>query len=301
MRGKIAGMRSQLQRPCPGAALRAPCTYYRIAGPSGTKITFTMDKTVWSTIKAEITEQLFHEPDLGNYLSKRILAHEDLASALCALLAGKLACDDMPVEVLRSAFSEAMRSDSTIIDAATGDLLAIRERDPAVKTYSTAILYFKGFQALQAYRVAHWLWDQDRRGLALYLQSKISEVFAVDIHPAAVIGKGILLDHGTGIVIGETCILDDNISILQGVTLGGTGKETGDRHPKIKAGVLIGAGANILGNVTIGEGAWVGSGAVVVEDVEAHTTVVGVPAKVVGRPRTSQPALDMEHKIKSGD
>jgi serine O-acetyltransferase len=260
-----------------------------------------MNNSLWATIKTEITEQLMQEPDLGNYLSKRILAHDDLASALCALLAGKLACDDMPPATLKTVFDEALRSDPGIIDKATGDLLAIRERDPAVKNYSTAILYFKGFQALQAYRVSHWLWDQDRRGMALYLQSKISEVFAVDIHPAAVIGTGILLDHGTGIVIGETSILDNNISILQGVTLGGTGKQTGDRHPKIKAGVLIGAGAHILGNVTIGEGAWVGSGAVVLDDVEAHTTVVGIPAKLAGRPRTEQPALDMEHQIKSGD
>lgn len=260
-----------------------------------------MDNSLWATIKAEISEQLMREPDLGTYLSKRILAHGDLAAALSALLAGKLACDDMPPEILKGVFDEALRSDPAIIEAATGDLLAIRERDPAVKNYSTAILHFKGFQALQAYRVAHWLWQQDRWGMALYLQSKVSEVFAVDIHPAAVIGTGILLDHGTGIVIGETSVLDDNISILQGVTLGGTGKETGDRHPKIRKGVLIGAGANILGNVTIGEGAWVGSGAVVLDDVDAHTTVVGVPAKVVGRPRTEQPALDMEHKIKSGD
>ena len=260
-----------------------------------------MDNNLWATIKSEITEQMLQEPDLGNYLSKRILAFDDLAAALSALLAGKLACDDMPVQTLKTAFDEALRSDPSIMDKTTGDLLAIRERDPAVKNYSTAILYFKGFQALQAYRVAHWLWQQERRGMALYLQSKISEVFAVDIHPAAVIGTGILLDHGTGIVIGETSVLEDNISILQGVTLGGTGKETGDRHPKIKQGVLIGAGANILGNVTIGEGAWVGSGAVVVEDVAAHTTVVGVPAKVVGRPRTEQPALDMDHKLDCED
>ena len=137
--------------------------------------------------------------------------------------------------------------------------------------------------------------------MALYIQSQSAEVFGVDIHPAAKIGKGILLDHATGIVIGETSVLDDNISTLQGVTLGGTGKDSGDRHPKIRTGVLIGAGANVLGNVVVGEGAWIGAGSVVISDVEAHTTVVGVPAKVVGRPRTEQPALDMDHHMNGKD
>jgi serine O-acetyltransferase len=256
-----------------------------------------MDKDLWATIREEISDLLLQEPDLGSYLSKRILAHHDLASALSELLSRKLASEDMPVSTLKTVFDEAMRSDPAIIAAATRDLLTVRERDPAVKCYSTALLYFKGFQALEAYRVGHWLWQQDRKGMALYLQSRVSEVFAVDIHPAARIGTGILLDHGTGIVIGETSVLEDNISILQGVTLGGTGKEDGDRHPKIKTGVLIGAGANVLGNVVIGEGAWVGSGAVVLDDVAAHTTVVGIPARVAGRPRTEQPALEMDHHL----
>jgi len=254
-----------------------------------------MEKDLWKTIREEISEQLIHEPDLGNYLSKRILAHEDLASAMSSLLSGKLATDDMPHTTLKGVFDEALRNDPGIIEAITIDLYAIRERDPAVQHYATAILYFKGFQALQAYRVAHWLWQQDRKGMALLLQSRISEVFAVDIHPAATIGSGILVDHATGIVIGETSVLEDNISILQSVTLGGTGKETGDRHPKIKSGVLISAGASILGNVTIGEGAWIGAGSVVLQDIPPHTTVVGVPGKVVGKPRTEQPALDMNH------
>jgi serine O-acetyltransferase len=256
-----------------------------------------MDKDLWATIREEISDQLMQEPDLGTYLSKRILAHGDLASALSELLSRKLASEDMPLSTLKTVFDEALRNDPAIIEATTNDLLAVRQRDPAVKCYATALLYFKGFQALQAYRVAHWLWHKDRKGMALFIQSRVSEVFAVDIHPAAKIGSGILLDHGTGIVIGETRVLEDNISILQGVTLGGTGKDEGDRHPKIKTGVLIGAGANVLGNVVVGEGAWVGSGAVVLDDVEAHTTVVGIPAKVVGRPRTEQPALDMDHHL----
>ena len=260
-----------------------------------------MEKDLWVTIREEINEQLLQEPELASYLSKRILAHEDLASAISDLLSGKLASEDIPQNTLKAVFDEALRSDAAIITATTNDLLAIRDRDPAVQHYSTAILYFKGFQALQAYRVGHWLWQQERRGMALLLQSRISEVFAVDIHPAARIGSGILVDHATGIVIGETSVLEDNISILQGVTLGGTGKETGDRHPKIKSGVLISAGAAILGNVTIGEGAWVGAGSVVLQDIPPHTTVVGVPGKVVGTPRTEQPALEMDHHLNGKD
>lgn len=260
-----------------------------------------MAKDLWATIREEINDQLLQEPDLASYLSKRILAHQDLASAISELLAGKLATDDVPQNMLKGVFDEALRNDENIIEATTKDLLAIRERDAAVQNYSTAILYFKGFQALQAYRIGHWLWQQDRRGMALLLQSRISEVFAVDIHPAAKIGSGILVDHATGIVIGETSVLEDNISILQSVTLGGTGKDTGDRHPKIKSGVLISAGAAILGNVTIGEGAWVGAGSVVLQDIPPHTTVVGVPGKVVGTPRTEQPALDMDHHLNNKD
>jgi len=260
-----------------------------------------MAKDLWAIIREEISDQLLQEPDLASYLSKRILAHQDLASAISELLAGKLATDDVPQNTLKGVFDEALRNDDSILEATTNDLLAIRERDPAVQHYSTAILYFKGFQALQAYRIGHWLWQQDRRGMALLLQSRISEVFAVDIHPAARIGSGILVDHATGIVIGETSVLEDNISILQSVTLGGTGKEIGDRHPKIKSGVLISAGAAILGNVTIGEGAWIGAGSVVLQDIPPHTTVVGVPGKVVGTPRTKQPALDMDHHLNNKD
>jgi serine O-acetyltransferase len=260
-----------------------------------------MDKDLWVIIREEVNDQLLQEPDLGTYLSKRILAHEDLASSMSELLSTKLASEDMPQSTLKAVFDEALRNDPDIIESISTDLLAIRDRDPAVQHYSTAILHFKGFQALQAYRVGHWLWNQDRRGMALLLQSRISEVFAVDIHPAARIGSGILVDHATGIVIGETSVLEDNISILQGVTLGGTGKDTGDRHPKIKSGVLISAGAAILGNVTIGEGAWVGAGSVVLQDIPPHTTVVGVPGKVVGKPRTEQPALDMDHYLNNKD
>jgi len=256
-----------------------------------------MTPDLWALIKEEIGNQLLQEPELGSFFSRRILQHDSLAAALSDLLSLKLGSADIPQNTLRQLFDSAYRNDPGILMAAENDLLAVRQRDPAVKYYSTALLYFKGFQALQGYRIAHWLWQQERIAMALYLQSQISEVFTLDIHPAAQIGSGILVDHATGIVIGETCILDNNISIMQGVTLGGTGKESGDRHPKIKCGVLIGTGAIIIGNVTVGEGAKVGAGSVVLSNVEPHTTVAGIPAVKVGKPHGDQPALDMNHDI----
>ena len=258
-----------------------------------------MQNQLWTTIKAEIDEQILHEPVLINFFSKRIHQHESLQSALSDLLASKLASDDVPVSTLKQLFNEALQADPAIMKAVEADLLATKQRDPAVRGYTDILLYFKGFQALQAYRVAHWLWQQQRENLALYLQSLISEVFAVDIHPAATIGSGIMVDHATGIVIGETSVLEDNISIMQGVTLGGTGKESGDRHPKVRSGVLIGSNAIVIGNVTIGKGAKVGAGSVVLDDVEAHTTVAGIPAVVVGKPSCPNPALDMNQDLDS--
>lgn len=256
-----------------------------------------MTRDLWAAIRTEINDQIMQEPELGSFFSRRILQHDSLEAAISDLLALKLASADFPQGALRQMFDAALREDSLIIDAIEHDLIATRQRDPAVKYYSSTLLYFKGFQALQAYRMAHWLWRHERFSMALYLQSQISEVFCVDIHPAAVIGSGILVDHATGIVIGETCVLDNNISIMQGVTLGGTGKECGDRHPKVKQGVLIGTGAIVIGNVTIGEGAKIGAGSVVLSDVEPHTTVAGIPAVVVGKPRVEQPALDMNHDL----
>ena len=190
------------------------------------------------------------------------------------------------------------------LDWATPDALwqAIREeaaqdRDPACKGFSEPLLYRKGFHALAAFRVSHSLWSRGRHSLALHLQDRISQVFGADIHPAAQIGTGIFIDHGTAVVIGETAVVEDNVSMLHEVTLGGTGKETGDRHPKIRRGVLIGAGAKILGNVEVGEGAKIGAGSVVLSDVPAHRTAVGVPAKVVGGVSTNQPALEMDHSL----
>jgi serine O-acetyltransferase len=158
-------------------------------------------------------------------------------------------------------------------------------------------LFFKGYHALQSYRAAHWLWQQGRECLALFLQNRISQVFDVDIHPGARIGRGVMIDHATGVVIGETVVLEDNVSMLHGVTLGGSGCGKGDRHPKIRAGVLIGVGAKILGNIEIGEGAKIGAGSVVLDAVAAHTTVAGVPAKLIGRPRGDEPSRDMDHHL----
>lgn len=256
-----------------------------------------MSVDLWATIKQEISGQLLEESDMASFFSRRVLQHSSLASAISDILALKLASDDVPQSVLKQLFNDLLRDNPAVVKAMENDLLATRQRDPAVRFYSTALLYFKGFQALQAWRIAHTLWLKNRKTMALYLQSQISQVFTVDIHPAAKIGSGILVDHATGIVIGETCILEDNISIMQGVTLGGTGKDSGDRHPKIKSGVLIGTSAIVIGNVTIGEGAKIAAGSVVLRDVEPHITVAGIPAVKVGKPPGEQPALDMDHDL----
>ncbi len=260
-----------------------------------------MANELWATIKSEVSEQISDEPLLIYYFSKKILKHDSLDSAISDLLSIKLSTAEVSTEALRQLFDEALRDDHTIAEAIANDLIATRQRDPAVKDYATPLLNFKGFQALQAHRVGHWLWNHKRYNLALFLQSRVSEVFCVDIHPAVKIGSGILVDHATGIVIGETSVLEDNISILQAVTLGGTGKEIGDRHPKIRSGVLIGAGASIIGNVEIGEGAKIGAGSVVLSNVAAHTTVAGVPAVVVGKLLEDHPALDMNHNLDLGE
>ena len=196
---------------------------------------------------------------------------------------------------------QALAEDSTIGEATRADLQAVRDRDCACCGYATPFLYYKGFHALQAHRVAHWLWQQGRKPLALFFQNRISVEFGVDIHPAARIGRGIMLDHATGVVIGETATVGDDVSIMQGVTLGGTGKESGDRHPKVGSGVLISAGATILGNIHIGDGAMIAAGSVVLHEVPPHTAVAGVPAKVVGPPHEERPALGMDHRVECRD
>jgi serine O-acetyltransferase len=255
---------------------------------------------IWAAIRKEVACEAEREPILASFLHATILNHDSLEDALSFHLAGKLASPSLPTMLIREVIDEALVESPSIKKALRADIQAVRARDPACKSYSEPLLYFKGLHALESHRVSHWLWEQGRQALALYLQNQISESFGVDIHPAARIGSGILIDHGTSVVIGETAVVEDNVSMLQEVTLGGTGKETGQRHPKVRRGVLIGAGAKILGNVEVGEGAKVGAGSVVLSDVPPHSTVAGIPAVVVGRPGVRQPALDMDHGLPDG-
>ena len=259
-----------------------------------------MNDPIWQSISEEVRDAAESEPVLARFLHASVLNHQSLEDALGFHLASKIESPALPAALLNEVFTKAMRSDLTLGAAVRADISAVRARDPAATAFSEPFLYFKGLHALQIYRVAHWLWRENRRALALYLQSRTSEVFAVDIHPAARIGQGILIDHATCVVIGETAVIEDNVSILHDVTLGGTGKQTGDRHPKVRQGVLIGAGAKILGNVEIGVGAKIGAGSVVLEDVPAHTTVAGVPAIVIGRTDVAAPALEMDHSLPRG-
>jgi serine O-acetyltransferase len=252
---------------------------------------------IWTAIRAESWSEMEQEPLLGSFLHATILNHRSLEDALSFHLAGKLATESLSPMLVRELIDTAFSSNPKIGHSLRVDLQAVRDRDPASHGFSVPFLYFKGFHALQSYRVAHWLWSEGRHLLAIHLQSRIAEVFAVDIHPAAKIGTGILIDHGTSVVIGETAVVEDNVSILHEVTLGGTGKELGDRHPKVRHGVLIGAGAKVLGNVEIGAGAKIGAGSVVLDDVPPHCTVAGVPAQVVGRPKVDSPALAMDQQF----
>ena len=252
---------------------------------------------VWQTLQAEANKQLAEEPLLSSFYHATIISHPTLRSALSYLLAEKLADDVVPAVAMREIFEVAYEANPSLIQAACADLLAVFNRDPAATDYCTVLLYLKGFHAIQSYRVANHMWTTGRKSLAKYIQSRVSSTLQVDIHPAAKIGSGVMFDHATGIVVGETCVIEDEVSILQSVTLGGTGKESGDRHPKIRAGVLIGAGAKILGNIEVGEGAKVGAGSVVLEPVAPHTTVAGVPAKVVACTLSAKPALDMDQGL----
>lgn len=252
---------------------------------------------LWDVIRQEAAEGVSREPMLSSFLHASILNHATLEDALCFILAHKLESVTLPALSLRDLMEAAHRADPSLGEAAREDIKAVRERDPACRLFCQPLLYFKGFLSIQAYRIAHFYWNQGRKHLALFLQSRISEVFGVDIHPAARMGKGIFMDHATGVVVGETAVVEDNVSMLHEVTLGGTGKEWDDRHPKVRRGVLIAAGAKILGNIEIGKGAKVAAGAVVLHPVPPHTTVAGVPARPVGVPPTEQPALDMDQAI----
>lgn len=248
---------------------------------------------IWQFIREEAKELATSEPMLASFFHATILKHHNLGGALSYILANKLANAIMPAIALKEIIEEAYLAEPEIIDSAACDINAVRTRDPAVDKWSTPLLYLKGFHALQSYRVTHYLWRQGRRALAIYLQNEISVAFDVDIHPAAKIGYGIMLDHATGIVVGETSVIENDVSILQGVTLGGTGKEHGDRHPKIRQGVMIGAGAKILGNIEIGAYAKIGAGSVVLQPVPEHATAAGVPAKIIATLKNQNPALEM--------
>ncbi|KAL8093956.1 serine acetyltransferase 5-like [Apium graveolens] len=237
---------------------------------------------LWTQIKSEARRDADAEPALASYLYSTILSHSSLERSLAFHLGNKLCCSTLLSTLLYDLFLDTFSNDVELRAATVADLRAAKLRDPACVSFSHCLLNYKGFLAIQAHRVAHKLWTQSRKPLALALQSRISDVFAVDIHPAATIGKGVLFDHATGVVVGETAVIGNNVSILHHVTLGGTGKAGGDRHPKIGDGVLIGAGATILGNVMIGEGAKVGAGSVVLINVPPRTTAVGNPARLMG-------------------
>ncbi|MYM64331.1 serine O-acetyltransferase [Pseudomaricurvus sp. HS19] len=252
---------------------------------------------IWQAIRTEAAAASREEPVLASYYHAAILNHSTFAAAISFHLANRLDSAAVPAMTVREVILEAMQADSAIGEAMRADIQACRERDAACDKFSTPFLYFKGYQAIQTHRISHWLWQQGRKPLALYLQHQMSQVFGVDIHPGARLGRGIMIDHATGVVVGETAVIGDDVSMLHSVTLGGSGCSGGARHPRIGRGVLISAGAKVLGDVYVGEGAKIAAGSVVLESVPEHTTVAGVPARIVGRPQCESPALDMDHKI----
>jgi len=253
--------------------------------------------SLWSRLRDAAAEAAAREPGLASQMNAVVLSHDDLAGALSFQIARKLGDDELNAMTVRETCLAAYAERPDMIAAAEADLRAVEERDPAIRSLLQPFLYFKGFQALQAWRVANWLWTRDRTTLALHFQSRMSELFQVDVHPAARLGQGIFIDHGTGVVIGETAVVGDDVSMLHAVTLGGTGAQRGDRHPKIGKGVLLGAGAKVLGNITVGDYAKVASGSVVLKPVPAGCTVAGVPARLVNCPTEAAPARTMDHTL----
>ncbi len=253
---------------------------------------------VWEQIRAEAEAVTHHEPELTAFIFSNILNHSQLEHSVCHRLAQRLGHDDVDADLIRQTFLSIVESHPEFGAMFRVDLAAVYDRDPACNRLIDPLLYFKGFHALETQRFSHALWHLGRKDFALYLQSQSSRVFSVDIHPAAKIGRGIMFDHGNGIVIGETAEIGDNTSLLHNVTLGGSGKETGDRHPKVGRGVMIGAGSKILGNIIVGDCARVAAGSVVLKDVPPRTTVAGVPARVVGEAGCSQPSRVMDQLLK---
>ena len=252
---------------------------------------------IWSQVRDEAEAAIRDEPLLGGLIHSNILHHDTLEAALAYRIALKLSSGEMSEQLMREIADNAFADAPGLRDAVRADLVAVYERDPACHRLIQPILYFKGFQGIQAYRLGHWLWTTGRRDLAYFIQARVSEVFGIDIHPGAVIGKGLMIDHAHSIVIGETAVVGDNVSMLHSVTLGGTGKEHDDRHPKIGNGVLIGAGAKVLGNIRIGNCSRIAAGSVVLTEVPPCKTVAGVPAKIVGEAGCDQPAVTMNHLL----
>jgi serine O-acetyltransferase len=252
---------------------------------------------IWESVRAEAEAAIAGEPALGGFIFATVLSHDRLEDAVIHRLAQRLNHADVDAHLISRTFEQVLESSEHLGRAFRADLFAVRDRDPACTRYIEPLLYFKGFHALVTHRFAHELHRSGRRDFALYLQSQSSRIFGVDIHPAARIGVGIMLDHGSGIVVGETASIGDNCSLLHSVTLGGTGKEGGDRHPKIGESVMIGAGAKVLGNITVGKCSRIAAGSVVLADVPANTTVAGVPAKVIGPSGCPEPARTMDQQL----
>jgi len=256
---------------------------------------------IWSALRQQAEQLAESEPELASFAHATILKHDRLEQALSYHLAKKIGGEDLSPMQVREIFEDAFAAAPSMGEAVRADLSAVFERDPACHSYVQAFLFFKGFHALQSYRVAHHLWNSGRKLMALFVQNRMSDLFAVDIHPAAKLGRGIMIDHATGVVIGETAVVGDDVSMLHGVTLGGTGKENEDRHPKIGRGVLLSVGAKVLGNIVIGEYSRVGAGSVVLKPVPPHTTVAGVPARVIGKAGSQRPSQDMDHALPESD
>jgi serine O-acetyltransferase len=264
-----------------------------------TRFVNALDKVdpVWARIRSEADEVVRREPELASFIYASILHHHTLEDAVVRRVAERLDHADVAGDLIRQAYTDALQDDPSIGAAFRADIAATIDRDPAADRYLDPVLYFKGFHAIQTHRLAHWLWHKGRKDFALYLQSRSSGVFQTDINPNARIGRGIFLDHATGLVVGQTAVIDDDVSMLQDVTLGGTGKQDGDRHPKIGRGVLIGAGAKILGNIEVGACARIAAGSVVLKSVPPNTTVAGVPARVVGEAGCAEPARAMDQML----
>ena len=252
---------------------------------------------IWDQVTNEAQDAVVSEPLMGGLIQACILNHKSIEKALSYRIAAKLASNEMSMVILHEITEEAYSLESELVEAARRDLVAIHQRDPACHRLLQPILYFKGYQAVQAFRVGHWLWQNNRKDISYFFQMRISEIFGVDIHPAAQIGKGIMIDHAHSIVIGETAIIGNDVSMLHSVTLGGTGKEKEIRHPTIHDGVLIGAGAKVLGNITVGQCSRIAAGSVVLDDVPPCKTVAGIPARIVGEAGCDQPAISMDHML----